>query len=140
MQPLIRYTSETAGINWERLKATLAEDRFDNGRSAEQLRASFENSHIVVFAITGGEVIGTARALSDGVCNAYVVDVWTLSRFRRQGIATQMMQRLLSRLAGQHVYLFTDDVAGFYQSLGFKRQPDGLGMVVGRWLDSQQQG
>ena len=32
-----------------------------------------------------------ARLLSDGVCNAYLVDVWTMSVYRRQGIASRMI-------------------------------------------------
>jgi ribosomal protein S18 acetylase RimI-like enzyme len=47
--------------------------------------------------------------LSDGVCNAYVVDIWTHSAFRRQGIAHRLMSLLEDKLEGQHVYLFTDD-------------------------------
>lgn len=116
------------------MKATLAEDRFDNGRTPEQLRRSFENSYATVVAYEGFEIIGTARVLSDGVCNAYVIDVWTLSRYRKRGIATKMMEMLESSLAGQHVYLFTEEAVSFYQKAGFKEQPTGMGKVVGTWL------
>ena len=81
--------------------------------------------------------MGTARALSDGVCNAYIVDVWTYLPYRRQGVATTMMHRLLARLPGQHVYLFTDEALAFYKSLGFAAQETGLGIVVGRWLENE---
>lgn len=128
------YRTDLAGVNWAELKAALAQDRFDNGRSPEQLRASFENSRAVVLAWAAGRVIGTVRALSDGVCNAYVVDVWTLSRFRRQGIGHRMMEFLLAQLPGQHVYLFTDNAQPFYRKLGFKPQDTGMGCVVGEWL------
>ncbi|ESA31969.1 acetyltransferase [Leptolyngbya sp. Heron Island J] len=80
------------------------------------------------------KIIGTARVLSDGVCNAYIVDVWTLSSFRHQGIARTMVQTLLNQLKGQHVYLFTDYSVDFYRKLGFIEQPVGLGQVVGNWL------
>lgn len=130
----ISYRTDLAGVDWARLKAALGADDFDNGRSPEQLRVSFENSEFTVLAFQGDEVVGTARALSDGVCNAYVVDVWTQSPFRLRGIARTMMESLLSRLDGQHVYLFTDDCTGFYKKLGFQVQPVGLGQVMGRWL------
>ena len=68
------------------MKAVLQQDDFDNGRSPAQLQASFERSASVCIVYAGADIIGTARALSDGVCNAYVVDVWTLSAWRRQGI------------------------------------------------------
>jgi ribosomal protein S18 acetylase RimI-like enzyme len=134
----VSYRMELAGVDWEEMKATLAEDSFDNGRTPEQLRVSFENSYAVVVAYAGERIIGTARALSDGVCNAYVVDVWTLSEFRGCGVAREMMKMLEARLEGQHVYLFTDDAQGFYEKLGFREQPTGLGKVVGRWLVAQR--
>src|ERR1700732_5156708 len=40
----VSYASETAEVEWSALKSALAADRFDNGRSPEQLRRSFENS------------------------------------------------------------------------------------------------
>lgn len=77
------------------------------------------------------------RALSDGVGNAYIVDGWTHSEFRHQGIARHMMELVLERLPGQHVYLFTDDDAiGFYEKIGFKRQGIGVFQVVGTYLDN----
>ena len=77
------------------------------------------------------------RVLSDGVCNAYIVDVWTLTAYRRQGIATEMMRRLLENLPGQHVYLFSDDQVDFYKSMGFVERPVGLEIVVGEWLNNE---
>jgi ribosomal protein S18 acetylase RimI-like enzyme len=46
-----------------------------------------------------------------------VVDVWTHSAFRRQGIAHRLMRLLEDELEGQHVYLFTDDAKVFYDRL-----------------------
>ena len=133
----ITYHSDLTRIDWARLKEILATDDWDNGRSPEQYRQSFENSYAVVLARTGDEIIGTVRALSDGVCNAYIVDVWTHSSFRRQGIATRMMELMLEKLPGQHVYLFTDEYADFYARLGFKPWEIGMGKVVGTWLENQ---
>lgn len=131
----ITFRRDLSNVDWNELRSTLAEDEFDNGRTSAQLRQSFENSPLTVIATVGDNVIGTARALTDGVCNAYIVDVWTLSKFRRRGVATRMMQMLLDQLSGQHVYLFTDDSVEFYKRLDFQEQPLGLGQVVGTWLN-----
>ena len=136
-QAEVGYGSDLRTVNWQRLKQDLAADSFDNGRSPAQLERSFANSFARVFARCDGAVVGTARALSDGVCNAYVVDVWTHSRYRRRGIATTMMDRLLTRLSGQHVYLFTDDAVSFYHRLGFRVQGVGMSNVVGEWLKTR---
>jgi ribosomal protein S18 acetylase RimI-like enzyme len=118
------------------MKATLSADNFDNGRTPEQLRTSFHNSHTAIVAYDDARIIGTARALSDGVCNAYVVDLWTLESYRRRGIARTMMKMLEEVLTGQHVYLFSDDAVEFYEKLGYKKQPTGLSKVVGKWLSN----
>jgi predicted GNAT family acetyltransferase len=122
------------GIDWARAKADLAADEFDNGRSAQALRASFDQSQHVAIARDGDRVVGMARLLSDGVCNAYLLDVWTQSAYRRQGIASAMVRLLMSRVPGQHIGLQTDDARDFYATLGFAPQPEFLSAVVGSWL------
>jgi len=132
----ITYRMDQKNVDWAALRADLKNDHFDNGRSLEQYQKSFGNSFAVCMAWDGERVIGSARALSDGVCNAYIVDVWTHSQYRHRGIGTMMMRYLLKRLLGQHVYLFTDNAQEFYRRLGFKAQGSGMGLVVGKWLVS----
>ena len=133
----IDYKTSLDEVDWVQMKNTLRQDKFDNGRSPQQLQTSFENSYTTCIAYNARQIVGTARALSDGICNAYIVDVWTLSSFRRQGIAKTMVHTLLDQLKGQHVYLFTDDTVDFYKKLGFAAQPVGLGKVIGRWLENK---
>jgi GNAT superfamily N-acetyltransferase len=130
----IAYSPRHDGIDWAALKAALAADHFDNGRTAAQMERSFRASFRCVYALDGARVIGTARALSDGVCNAYIVDMWTQSRHRRHGIGRRMIEMLCESLAGQHVYLFTDDQEAFYASCGFAPRGVGLEKIVGQWL------
>jgi predicted GNAT family acetyltransferase len=125
-----------ADIDWEQCKADLAADDFDNGRSAAALQRSFEQSQHVAMARAGDRVVGMARLLSDGVCNAYLLDVWTLSTYRRQGIATRMVALLCEQAPGQHMGLQTDDMQAFYASLGFRPQPAFMSRVIGTWLDN----
>ena len=132
---MVHYKRDLDDIDWAEIKATLREDKFDNGRTEAQYKKSFENSHSTCIAYIDGKIIGTARVLSDGVGNAYVVDVWTLSEHRRKGIASRMMEILMEDLQGQHVYLQTDDdTLEFYVALGFKKRPTGMDIVVGDYL------
>lgn len=128
-----------AGIDWKGLKADLAADDFDNGRSPAALRRSFESSQHVAIARDGDRVVGTARLLSDGVCNAYLVDVWTAGTHRRRGVATALLSRLIEAVPGQHIGLQVDDEGArdLYLSQGFRPQPEFLSLVVGRWLDNE---
>ena len=72
----------------------------------------------------------------DGVCNAYVVDVWTYSEYRRRGIASRLMTFLADAVPGQHIGLQTDDAQALYESLGYRPQPEFWSKVSGRWLDN----
>ena len=133
---MIRIDGSLAGIDWAQCKDDLAADDFDNGRTPSALRSSFEQSQHVIIARNGDRVVGMARLLSDGVCNSYLLDVWTASSHRRQGIATRMVTRLVDAVPGQHIGLQTDDAQSLYESLGFRRQPEFLSIVSGRWLDN----
>ena len=133
----VRIDESLGGIDWAQAKADLAADDFDNGRSPEALRSSFERSQHVAIARDGDRVVGMARLLSDGVCNAYLLDVWTMSAYRRHGIGTAMVRQLMACAPGQHIGLQTDSAQAFYASLGFRPQPEFLSLVVGRWLDNE---
>jgi ribosomal protein S18 acetylase RimI-like enzyme len=132
----VRIDDSLDGVDWARAKIDLAADAFDNGRSPDALRRSFERSQHVAIARDGDRVVGMARLLSDGVCNAYLLDVWTSSSHRRQGIGSAMVRSLVDRVPGQHVGLQTDDAQSFYAALGFRPQPEFWSLVVGTWLDN----
>jgi predicted GNAT family acetyltransferase len=132
----VTFDASLDGIDWAEAKADLAADDFDNGRSAEALARSFEQSQHVAFARDGARVVGMARLLSDGVCNAYLVDVWTHSAYRRRGIAARLVEMLAAQVPGQHIGLQTDHAQSFYASVGFEPQPEFWSRVVGTWLDN----
>ena len=132
--PQLVIDNRIALVDWEQAKADLAADDFDNGRSPDALRRSFEAAQHVVLAWLDGKLVGMARMLSDGVCNAYLLDVWTLSSLRRRGIATAMVNQLVQAVPGQHIGLQTNDAQSFYASLGFRQQPEFMSRIVGQWL------
>jgi len=121
-------------VDWRALTRDYAADDWDNGRTPAQLELSFRQSFAASYACDADRVIGTARVLSDGVCNAYMVDLWTQSAYRRQGIARRMIELLCERLPGQHVCLFTDDAPDFYAACGFASRGIAFERVVGQWL------
>jgi predicted GNAT family acetyltransferase len=130
----VRIDGSLEGIDWAQAKADLTADDFDNGRSPRALRASFEHSQHVAIARDGDLVVGMARLLSDGVCNAYLLDVWTSSTYRRQGIGSTMVKLLMERVPGQHIGLQTDDAEAFYASLGYRPQAAFMSAISGTWL------
>jgi GNAT superfamily N-acetyltransferase len=135
-----RVVTDLSGVDWDAVRSDLLMDDFDNGRSPAALRRSFEASQHVAVAWAGDGaadlVVGTARLLSDGVCNSFLIDVWTRTSHRRLGVATAMLRRLIEQVPGQHIGLQTDDAQAFYATLGFGPQPEFLSRVSGRWLDN----
>ncbi len=134
----IRYTVEKAAladVDWAAAKADLGTDAFDNGRTPDELRISFERAYAAALAWDGDHVVSMARLLADGVCNAYLVDVWTHSAYRRRGIGGDVVRRLCSTVSGHHVALFTEHHEAFYAELGFSPEVVGMSLIVGQWLN-----
>lgn len=133
----ITYRYNMENIDWEALRLILIEDHFHNGRTPEQYRQSFVNSAAAVLAFDDERIVGTGRMLSDGVCNAYIVDMWTLNTYRKQGIARQMLEYLEAQAKGQHITLWTDDAQTFYERIGYTHSTSTLyEKVVGNWLEN----
>lgn len=133
---VVRIEDSLAGVDWVQARADLVADDFDNGRSAHALRRSFQQSQHVAMACDDERLVGMARLLSDGVCNAYLLDVWTMSPYRRRGIASSMIRSLIGRVPGQHIGLQTGQAQDLYESLGFQPQPEFWALVAGTWLDN----
>lgn len=132
----VRIDGSLAGVDWDECKRDLGADDFDNGRSARALALAFERSQQVAIARHGTRVVGMARLLSDGVSNAYLLDVWTHSAYRHRGIGRRMVRRLCEAVPGQHVGLQTEDRGDFYRALGFRPQPEFMSSISGKWLDN----
>lgn len=131
----VDLSPRTDDVDWEALKAALAADHFDNGRTPQEYRDSHLRSHAVVIGRTGGRYVANGRVLSDGVCNAYLVDIWTATPLRRRGIGRRVVELLVATVPGQHVALLTDDMAAFYAALGFAPQAGAMSLVAGSWLN-----
>ena len=76
-----------------------------------------------------------ARLLADGVCNAYLIDVWTYTPSRNRGIASEMIRRLTLTVPGHHMLLITEQASELYRRLGFDEEKQtAMSKVVGEWL------
>jgi GNAT superfamily N-acetyltransferase len=88
----------------------------------KQWKRMLLNSCAVVSAWDGDRLIGTVRGLSDEVRFAKVLDILVHPEYRRTGIGTEIMLRLLSHPTMQvrGVSLGTPDQREFYEKLGVK--------------------
>jgi GNAT superfamily N-acetyltransferase len=86
----------------------------------ERFRAALLGSYAVEFALVGGRVVGFANAISDGIATAFVPWLEVVPAYRGSGVGTELMRRLLARLA--HLYsvdLVCDPpLVSYYRRLG----------------------
>ncbi|GAA1738910.1 GNAT family N-acetyltransferase [Rothia terrae] len=94
----------------------------------ENLAPMVANSWYVCAALDGTQLVGMVRVVSDGLTIAYIQDLLVLPSHQRQGIASELMRRLLVVIENAKIrqtYLTTDafsanqHVIDFYTSLGF---------------------
>lgn len=108
------------------------QSHFDEPVIAASLAASLAG---VVYLDDGGKVVGMARAVGDGLQYAYVQDVIVHPDHGGEGIATQLVERLLTLLTpGPGVELFvglfaSDEARGVYETIGFSTD-DATGMFL----------
>jgi GNAT superfamily N-acetyltransferase len=121
--PRIRYTNSTEGIRPSELRGFFV--GWPDPPSPETHRRLLAGSDEVVLAIDdeAGRVVGFITALTDRVLSAYVPLLDVLPEYQKEGIAKELMERLLAKLGNLYmVDVVTDnDLEPFYERFGFKR-------------------
>ncbi|MCQ2378120.1 MAG: GNAT family N-acetyltransferase [Victivallaceae bacterium] len=62
------------------------------------MRKMLENSFAVVCARSGGKLVGMMRAISDGISDAYMLDLVVAPEYRRRGIGKRLTDFLAAHL------------------------------------------
>lgn len=92
-------------------------------RTAEQVRAQIDTAWRVIGAYdaASGAQAGFARALSDGICDAYLADVFVLPDHRGHGLGKAIVSAMVDQGPGAHLrwWLSTADAHGLYEQFGF---------------------
>lgn len=100
-------------------------------RAREQIEAQLDGAWrtIGVYDQSGAQV-GYARAVSDGIADAYLADVIVDPNHRGQGIGTLIVEAMIEAGPGSRFRwtLFTRDAHGLYRHFGFA-EPDASAMV-----------
>ena len=92
-----------------------------SNRSDPEVALIIANSPVQLGVWQADRLVGYARALTDGRFRALVDDVVVDEARRGSGIGSEIMRRLVSRLAGvDEVFLLADDRnVSYYLRLGF---------------------
>lgn len=96
------------------------------------LEAAIDGSTFVVTARAEGELVGLARAISDGVSIAYVQDLLVAPGSRRSGVGSALLAAVLARFAHVRQLVLLSDAEpradAFYRSLGLTQVSESAGL------------
>ncbi len=99
---------------------------WNQGISAQTLRAAHKASNAWVVARKDGRLVATARAISDVHKRAWVYDVHVDAQFQRRGLGRAVMELLMDHPALREVhtvFLATKDAQPLYRQMGFVEAP-----------------
>ena len=107
------------------------------GRSFETVKRSIENSICFGVYNNSDKLVGFARVLTDYSVFAYIMDVFILEEYRKQGLGKQLMNAIMqhSDLQGlQRFMLATNDAHKLYEKYGFRQSliPDKIMEIVNK--------
>ena len=87
-----------------------------------------QGSFCFAVASLGSRIIGMGRAISDGVCDAYIQDVAVLPEYRGNGIGVLIMDELIFYLKSKKINWITlisePKAVSFYERYGFSLMKD----------------
>ncbi len=85
-------------------------------------------SHCFIVATEESKIIGMGRAISDKISDAYIQDLTVLDLYRKKGIGTEILKRLIARLEYDGIkwiaLIAERNSRDFYSNYGFKIMPD----------------
>ena len=97
-------------VGWNRMQQDLANPLLSNA--------------LTLCAFNAERLVGYAAVVANGVTDAYIQDVMVHPDYQRQGIGTQLMERLLTHLKQNGIYMVSviygdKALRPFYEKFGF---------------------
>lgn len=139
MPPTLKTTvtfSEKKSLQPEQLLILFQQAPWAKGRTLADAREMLRHTDVALCAWEGDRLVGFGRVLTDFVYRATIWDVIVDGAYQKQGIGTEIVQRILQhpRLKKVELFWLCTRRPGFYEKLGFSSKEQ-TGMV---WNRSQQ--
>ncbi len=123
---LVQLSDEPGKVDVDALWSFLSVEAYwGRWRSEADVTAQVSGSWRIVSARVGDEMVGFARAVSDGVALAYLADVYVVAGWRGHGLGKAIIQFMVDDGPGRDFrwLLHTSDGQGVYERFGFKPAP-----------------
>ncbi|TAF03195.1 MAG: N-acetyltransferase [Nostocales cyanobacterium] len=121
--PQIHFSDRCAEIDLYQLQNLFNIAAFwAKGRSIEDLSIAIANSEPVISVWDREQLIGFARANSDGIYRATIWDVVIHPEYQGKGLGIKLVETVLTHpcMQVERVYLMTTHQQTFYEKIGFQ--------------------
>jgi GNAT superfamily N-acetyltransferase len=114
---------ETREPDLDKVLALYRANHWSSADEPRELQQALANSHSVITAWDGPELVGLGNALSDGALVVYYPHLLVLPTYQGKGIGREIVRRLMARYAGFHQHILVADGGAieFYKKCGFER-------------------
>jgi N-acetylglutamate synthase-like GNAT family acetyltransferase len=120
----IQFSDRKSGIDLEQLQQLFSLSAFwAKERNLQDLEIAIANSEPVITVWNREQLIGFARATSDGIYRATIWDVAIHPDYQKQGLGSKLVETVLSHprmCRVERVYLMTTHQQRFYERIGFQ--------------------
>jgi len=119
------------------------ESYWGRGRSRELVERAVAGSSRVMGLYHRGQLVGFARAITDGAVLGYLADVYVLGEHRGRGLGLALVREIVEGARDQAAanvrwLLHTADAQGLYRKLGFSEERSTYPLMErGRHYDSR---
>ena len=122
---------ETKEIPKEKILALYRSLKWSSAEKPDALYAALMNSHSLISAWDGEELVGLGNAITDGYLVVYYPHLLVSPDHQNQGIGTRLVEKLRSKYLGFHSEIVLADgrAVEFYLRSGFSR----AGTTVPLW-------
>lgn len=130
--------SEKKDVSPAKLLALFQQAPWAKDRTLDDARDMLRHTDVALCAWDGERLVGFGRVLTDFVYRATIWDVIVDQAYQKQGIGSEIVQRLLHhpRLKKVELFWLCTRRPGFYEKLGFSSKQQ-TGMVWSRTKQSR---
>jgi len=101
-------------------------------KKSENIISAFKNSYFIT-AYDNKELIGFARAISDGFYYTNIFDVIVKPEYQKRAIGKEMVRMLREKFKGTYFFLtYTEGNKEFYKKCGFEKNDRSMWIHINR--------